>query len=286
MTIPTPIVASSSSPSDSFPKENVHKSSPVKLPLVEAIQRIVAFAALIIVGVIGLLALLGHVIGFLIFPQVSIVLLVMFIIALAGCAFYLYKTAPLHLYKELQKEVASLKEINLMLSNLQKEFLSLSKEFATTSEDLSVISFDFCSSLQNLQDTCGNFESLFNDYKDSVEELRKIFSGEMVRNLTTSVANLKKEVEALSPLAEEVRHLAENKQTLTETIEDLKIVRNNLTKEIKQLSDLSSTLGEQIKQQREENEKQKEENEKLCLSIKDALSQSHRAVASPEDPDA
>nr|6E6A_A Chain A, Inclusion membrane protein A [Chlamydia trachomatis]6E6A_B Chain B, Inclusion membrane protein A [Chlamydia trachomatis] len=159
-------------------------------------------------------------------------------------------TANLHLYQDLQREVGSLKEINFMLSVLQKEFLHLSKEFATTSKDLSAVSQDFYSCLQAFRDNYKGFESLLDEYKNSTEEMRKLFSQEIIADLKGSVASLREEIRFLTPLAEEVRRLAHNQQSLTAAIEELKTIRDSLRDEIGQLSQLSKTLTSQIALQR------------------------------------
>lgn len=113
MTTPTLIVTPPSPPAPSYSANRVPQPS-----LMDKIKKIAAIASLILIGTIGFLALLGHLVGFLIAPQITIVLLALFIISLAGNALYLQKTANLHLYQDLQREVGSLKEINFMLSVL------------------------------------------------------------------------------------------------------------------------------------------------------------------------
>ncbi|CCP47496.1 inclusion membrane protein IncA [Chlamydia trachomatis] len=268
MTTPTLIVTPPSPPAPSYSANRVPQPS-----LMDKIKKIAAIASLILIGTIGFLALLGHLVGFLISSQITIVLLALFIISLAGNALYLQKTANLHLYQDLQREVRSLKEINFMLSVLQKEFLHLSKEFATTSKDLSAVSQDFYSCLQGFRDNYKGFESLLDEYKNSTEEMRKLFSQEIIADLKGSVASLREEIRFLTPLAEEVRRLAHNQQSLTVVIEELKTIRDSLRDEIGQLSQLSKTLTSQIALQRKE-------SSDLCSQIRETLS-SPRKSASP-----
>lgn len=242
-------------------------SSLYKPSLIETVQRVAAFVSLAILSIIGFLAILGHAIGFLIAPQVALVLIAVFIISLLGNALYLCKTAPLRLYKELQQEVASLKEVNFLLKSVQREFLGLSKDFATTSKDLSEVSQDFQSLLKDFQSAHQGFDDLLEDYKNSAEDLRQIFSQETVQNLKTTILSLKEEIKEIVPLTEEVRRLAENKEALLEVVQDLEDIRNKLRIEIDRLSKVSKTLGEQI-------ESQIKENETLCANIKAALSKS------------
>ncbi len=243
-------------------------SSLYKPSLIETVQRVAAFVSLVILGITGFLALLGHAIGFLIAPQVSLVLIAAFIISLLGNALYLFKTAPLRLYKELQQEVASLKEVNFLLKSVQKEFLGLSKDFATTSKDLSDVSLDFHNLLQDFQSSHQGFEDLLEDYKNSAEDLRQIFSQETVQSLKSTILSLKEEIKEIVPLTEEVRRLAENKEDLLKIVQDLQDIRDKLRAEINNLSQVSKTLSEQIASQIEE-------NEKLYANITKALSQSY-----------
>ncbi|CAP06768.1 inclusion membrane protein A [Chlamydia trachomatis L2b/UCH-1/proctitis] len=239
--------------------------------MMDKIKKIAAIASLILIGTIGFLALLGHLVGFLIAPHITIVLLALFITSLAGNALYLQKTANLHLYQDLQREVGSLKEINFMLSVLQKEFLHLSKEFATTSKDLSAVSQDFYSCLQGFRDNYKGFESLLDEYKNSTEEMRKLFSQEIIADLKSSVASLREEIRFLTPLAEEVRRLAHNRESLTAAIEELKTIRDSLRDEIGQLSQLSKTLTSQIALQRKE-------SSDLCSQIRETLSSPRKSA--------
>ena len=209
MTTPTLIAPSSPPPTTHFSSASDIKngSSLPKLSLLDTIQRIMAFVALAFVGFVGLLALLGHAVAILIAPQIAVVLSVLFILSLTGITTYLYKTTPLHLYQELQKEVESLREVNFMLKMVHKEFVDLSKEFATTSKDLSEVSADFQQFVQSMQSIHTGFDSLLSSYQDSAEELRKLFSQDTIQTLKTLISSLKDEIKELIPLAEEVRRL-------------------------------------------------------------------------------
>lgn len=138
MTTPTLIVTPPSPPAPSYSANRVPQPS-----LMDKIKKIAAIASLILIGTTGFLALLGHLVGFLIAPQITIVLLALFIISLAGNALYLQKTANLHLYQDLQREVGSLKEINFMLC----------KDLEITIKVLNL----FWMSIKTLQKKCANF---------------------------------------------------------------------------------------------------------------------------------
>lgn len=266
MTTPTLITPSSPPPTphSSSASDIKHSSSLPKLSLLDTIQRIMAFVALAFVGFVGFLALLGHAVAILIAPQLAVVLSALFILSLAGITSYLYKTTPLHLYQELQKEVESLREVNFMLKMVHKEFVDLSKEFATTSKDLSEVSADFQQFVQSLQSIHTGFDSLLSSYKDSAEELRALFSQDTIQTLKTLILSLKDEIKELIPLAEEVRRLTENKESLTKVVQDLEKIRTNLRNDIDELSNISCSFREQIATQ-------KAESEQLLANIKEAL---------------
>ncbi|QHP83297.1 inclusion membrane protein-19 [Chlamydia suis] len=277
MTTTTLIAPSSSPPTTHFSSASDIKnsSSLPKLSLLDTIQRIMAFVALAFVGFVGFLALLGHAVAILIAPQLAVVLSALFILSLAGITSYLYKTTPLHLYQELQKEVESLREVNFMLKMVHKEFVDLSKEFATTSKDLSEVSADFQQFVQSLQSIHTGFDSLLSSYKDSAEELRALFSQDTIQTLKTLILSLKDEIKELIPLAEEVRRLTENKESLTKVVQDLEIIRTNLRNDIDELSNISCSFREQIATQ-------KAESEQLLADIKEALSK--EAPSKPSRP--
>lgn len=277
MTTPTLIAPSSPPPTTHFSSASDIKnsSSLPKLSLLDTIQRIMAFVALAFVGFVGFLALLGHAVAILIAPQLAVVLSALFILSLAGIASYLYKTTPLHLYQELQKEVESLREVNFMLKMVHKEFVDLSKEFATTSKDLSEVSADFQQFVQSMQSIHTGFDSLLSSYQDSAEELRKLFSQDTIQTLKTLISSLKDEIKELIPLAEEVRRLTENKESLTQIVQDLEKIRTNLRNDIDELSNISCSFREQIATQ-------KAEGEQLLADIKEALSK--EAPSKPSRP--
>lgn len=277
MTTPTLIAPSSPPPTTHFSSASDIKnsSSLPKLSLLDTIQRIMAFVALAFVGFVGFLALLGHAVAILIAPQIAVVLSVLFILSLTGITSYLYKTTPLHLYQELQKEVESLREVNFMLKMVHKEFVDLSKEFATTSKDLSEVSADFQQFVQSMQSIHTGFDSLLSSYQDSAEELRKLFSQDTIQTLKTLILSLKDEIKELIPLAEEVRRLTENKESLTQIVQDLEKIRTNLRNDIDELSNISCSFREQIATQ-------KAESEQLLADIKEALSK--EAPSKPSRP--
>lgn len=65
MTTPTLIVTPPSPPAPSYSANRVPQPS-----LMDKIKKIAAIASLILIGTIGFLALLGHLVGFLIAPQI------------------------------------------------------------------------------------------------------------------------------------------------------------------------------------------------------------------------
>ncbi len=279
MTTPTLIAPSSPPPTTHFSSASDIKnsSSLPKLSLLDTIQRIMAFVALAFVGFVGFLALLGHAVAILIAPQLAVVLSALFILSLAGITSYLYKTTPLHLYQELQKEVESLREVNFMLKMVHKEFVDLSKEFATTSKDLSEVSADFQQFVQSMQSIHTGFDSLLSSYQDSAEELRALFSQDTIQTLKTLISSLKDEIKELIPLAEEVRRLTENKESLTQIVQDLEKIRTNLRNDIDELSNISCSFREQIATQ-------KAESEQLLADIKEALSKEAPSKEAPSKP--
>ena len=118
-------------------------------------------------------------------------------------------------------------------------------------------------------------DSLLSSYQDSAEELRKLFSQDTIQTLKTLISSLKDEIKELIPLAEEVRRLTENKESLTQIVQDLEKIRTNLRNDIDELSNISCSFREQIATQ-------KAESEQLLANIKEALSK--EAPSKPSRP--